>query len=88
MNHDNDDQPIRATDFPDTQKSLATNRSSNTGDAPCTWCKREKDEATFFGLQLWRNLNEPPRVAVNDNNLKDQEAEAGEQPVLSNLAGC
>ena len=33
-----------------------------------TWAKREKDEATFVGLRLWRGLNAAPRMAANDNH--------------------
>ncbi|MBB4391473.1 hypothetical protein [Bradyrhizobium sp. ERR14] len=49
-----------------------------------TWAKREKDETTFMGLRLWRTLNEPPRVAANDNEPED-DAEAGEQPMAPNM---
>ena len=96
MNHANDNRPIRATNFPDTPEGLAARRAwlqtapatqaTHRAQAPCvTWAKREKDEATFFGLKLWRTLSEPPCMAANDNNLGNQDAEAGEQPVLPNL---
>ncbi|MCK1299604.1 MULTISPECIES: hypothetical protein [unclassified Bradyrhizobium] len=44
-----------------------------------TWAKRERDDVTFFGLRLWRSLNEPPRMAANDNEPQDED-EAGEAP--------
>ncbi len=93
----NDNPPIRATNFPDTPEGLAERRAwlqtasathaTYHGQSPCvTWCKREKDETTFFGLKLWRSLNEPPRMAANDNKVRDEDgAEAGEQPVLPNM---
>ncbi|WP_339033794.1 hypothetical protein WHZ78_18465 [Bradyrhizobium symbiodeficiens] len=50
-----------------------------------TWAKREKDETTFFGLRLWRDLNVPPRTAANDNEPDDEATEQGEQPAGPNL---
>ncbi|MGY3467673.1 hypothetical protein ACVW0I_004544 [Bradyrhizobium sp. LM6.11] len=49
-----------------------------------TWCKREKDDITFFGLKLWRTLSEPPRMAANDNEVGEPD-EANEPPPLPNM---
>jgi hypothetical protein len=49
-----------------------------------TWAKREKDESTFFGIRLWQNLNEPPRMAANDNE-PEEEDEGSDQPILPNM---
>ncbi|MET4331161.1 hypothetical protein ABIB80_007020 [Bradyrhizobium sp. i1.15.2] len=38
-----------------------------------------------MGLRLWRDLNAPPRIAANDNEVRDDEGESGEQPVLPNM---
>lgn len=92
----NDNGPVQATDFPDTPEGLAARRAwvgnapathaTHREQSPCiTWCKREKDETTFFGLRLWRDLNEPPCLAANDNGDDDEDTEAGEQPPLPNL---
>jgi hypothetical protein len=92
-NHRNDNLPRDAGSF----SSLAARRewletapathAAHTWQAPCiTWCKREKDDVTFFGLKMWRTLNEPPRTAANDNEVQDEnKAEASEQPVLANM---
>lgn len=97
MNYANDNRSRQASDFPDTPEGLGARRAwletapathaTQRAQSPCvTWCKREKDETTFFGLKLWRNLSEPPRMAANDNELQDEDGvEAGEQPVLPNL---
>jgi hypothetical protein len=96
VNHANDNGPRAADDFPDTPEGLAARRAWLEA-APAThanhrevrpvetWCKREKDEGTFFGLRLWRDLNQPARMAANDNEVEDEDAEAGEQPALPNL---
>ena len=92
----NDNGPVQAGDFPDTAEGLAARRAwleaapathaTHHAQSPCTtWCKRERDEVTFFGLKLWRHLNEPPRTAANDNELDDQDTELNEQPVLPNM---
>lgn len=87
----NDNGPIAAADFTDLAARrawLATapaRHAAHHAQSPCvTWCKREKDEDTFFGLKLWRTLNEPPRTAANDNE-SDERDEANEQPPLPNL---
>jgi hypothetical protein len=49
------------------------------------WAKRERDEATFMGLRLWRDLNAPPRTAANDNEVDDEDTEQGELPALPNM---
>lgn len=94
--HHNDNGPVMAGDFPDTPEGLAARRAwlatapathaAHHAQPPCvTWAKREKDEATFFGLKLWRTLNEPPRMAANDNEPDENEAETGEQSFAPNL---
>ncbi|MBH5371431.1 hypothetical protein [Bradyrhizobium glycinis] len=82
----NDNGPVAADSFTDLAARrawLATapaTHAAHHAQPPCiTWCKREKDEATFIGLRLWRTLNEPPRVAANDNEPDQEETEAGEQ---------
>lgn len=97
MRHANDNRPRQATDFPDTPEGLAARRAwlesapathaTHRAQSPCvTWCKREKDKVTFFGLKRWRNLNGPPQITANDNEAQDEAAvEAGEQPALPNL---
>jgi hypothetical protein len=91
----NDNGPIQAGDFPDTPEGLAARRAwlatapathaSHRGQSPCaTWAKRERDETTFFGLRLWRNLNAPPRMAANDNEV-DEPDEANEPRPLPNM---
>ncbi|MDR6302663.1 hypothetical protein GGQ85_000339 [Nitrobacter vulgaris] len=97
MIYANDNQPIRATDFPDTPEGLAARRAwlqtapathaPHHEQAPCmTWAKREKDEATFFALKLWRAISEPPRMAANDNEPQNEDdTEAGEPATLPNL---
>jgi hypothetical protein len=91
----NDNQPRTA--FDDTPEGLAARRAwletapathaRHKGQPPCiTWCKRERDEATFFGLRLWQNLTEPARMAANDNEAQDDDdIEAGEQRPLPNM---
>jgi hypothetical protein len=92
----NDNRPRSASDFPDTPEGLAARRAwlenarathaNHREVRPVeTWCKREKDEATFFGLRLWQNLNEPPRMAANDNEPDDEDTEVNEQRVLPNM---
>jgi hypothetical protein len=88
----NDNGPVRAADFTDTaarrawlETAPATHANHREVRPVETWCKREKDEGTFFGLRLWRDLNEPVRMAANDNEVDDEDAEAGEQPALPNL---
>jgi hypothetical protein len=88
----NDNGPVRAADFTDTaarrawlETAPATHANHREVRPVETWCKREKDEVTFMGLKLWRNLNEPPRMAANDNEQDDEDREAGEQPALPNL---
>ncbi|KYK45151.1 hypothetical protein A1D31_10990 [Bradyrhizobium liaoningense] len=84
----NDNTPLQASDFTDLAArrawlaSAPATHARHHEQSPCvTWAKREKDEATFMGLRLWRTLNEPPRMAANDNEPHDEEAETGEQPV-------
>jgi hypothetical protein len=88
--------PVQAADFPDTPEGLAARRAwlatapathaSHHAQSPCaTWAKREKDETTFVGLRLWRDLNAPPRTAANDNEVDEEDTEGGEQPILPNL---
>jgi len=96
-NHANDNRPRQASDFPDTPEGRAARRAwletapathaTHHAQPPCmTWCKREKDDVTFFGLKLWRALNEPARMAANDNEPQDEDAlEAGEPPAEPNL---
>ena len=91
----NDDGPIQAGDFPDTPEGLAARRAW-LATAPTThanhrevspvetWAKREKDETTFFSLRLWRRLNEPPRMAANDNEEAEPD-EANEPRPLANM---
>jgi hypothetical protein len=92
----NDNAPVQAGDFPDTPEGLAARRAwlatapathaNHREIIPCeTWAKREKDEATFLGLRLWRDLCAPPRTAANDNEVDDEDAEQGEPPVLPNM---
>lgn len=92
MKHANDNGPIAASDFTDLAARRAwldtapATHATHHAQPPCvTWCKREKDEATFFGLKLWRTLNEPPRMAANDNEPDENEAETGEQSFAPNL---
>ncbi|MEH2546900.1 hypothetical protein V1283_003545 [Bradyrhizobium sp. AZCC 2262] len=95
MHHANDNGPVQAGDFPDTPEGLAARRAwleaapathaTHRAQSPCaTWAKREGDEATFFGLRLWRDLNAPPRMAANDNE-EDEPDEANEPRSLPNL---
>lgn len=92
----NDNGPITANCFPDTPEGLTARRAwletapathaANHEQSPCiTWCKREKDEVTFFGIRLWRGLNEPARTAANDNSLEDEDSELNEPPMLPNV---
>jgi hypothetical protein len=93
----NDNQPRQASDFPDTPEGRAARRAwletapathvTHHTQPPCvTWCKREKDDVTFFGLKLWKRLNERARMAANDNEPQDEDdIEAGEQPAAPNL---
>jgi hypothetical protein len=91
----NDNGPVQAGDFPDTPEGLAARRSwletapathATHAQPPCvTWAKRERDEATFMGLRLWRDLNAPPRMAANDNEVDDEDTEQGEPPILPNM---
>jgi hypothetical protein len=88
----NDNGPVRAADFTDIaarrawlETAPATHAAHREVRPVETWCKREKDEATFFGLRLWRTLNVAPRMAANDNEVDEEDAEAGEQPALPNL---
>ncbi|MET4229825.1 hypothetical protein AB7Z32_19985 [Bradyrhizobium sp. 482_C4_N1_1] len=96
MNPANDNAPLQASDFPNTPEGLAARRAwlasapathaTHHEQSPClTWCKRERDEATFLGLKLWRSLNEPPRTAANDNEPDENDVEGGEQPVAPNM---
>jgi hypothetical protein len=96
MHHHNDNGPRTAADFADTAEGRAARRSwlqnapathaAHQAQPPClTWAKREKDEATFLGLRLWQNLNEPPRMAANDNEPDDGDCEANEQRMLPNM---
>ncbi|MCK1420713.1 hypothetical protein IVB14_05150 [Bradyrhizobium sp. 180] len=93
MKHANDNGPIQADDFTDLAARRAwletapATHAAHREQSPCaTWAKREKDEVTFMGLRLWRALNEPPRLAANDNDAPDEEgADAGGQPVLLNM---
>jgi len=88
----NDNTPLSADAFTDLaarrawlENAPATHRT-HYKQSPCvTWAKREKDEVTFFGLRLWRTLNEPPRMAANDNEPDEDETEGGEQPVGPNM---
>jgi hypothetical protein len=91
----NDNGPVQADDFPDTPEGLAARRAwlaaapathaTHAAQSPCvTWCKREKDEPTFFGLKLWRSRNEPARLAANDNE-EDEPDEANEPRPLPNM---
>lgn len=88
----NDNAPLQASDFTDRAArrawlaSAPATHATNQEQSPCaTWAKREKDEATFMGLRLWRALNEPPRMAANDNEQDEYETEVGEQSVAPNL---
>lgn len=88
----NDNGPVQASDFTDLAARrawLATapaTHATHHAQSPCiTWCKREKDEVTFFGLRLWQNLNQPPRMAANDNEPDEDEAETGEQSFAPNM---
>ncbi|WP_426611282.1 hypothetical protein [Bradyrhizobium sp. McL0616] len=94
--HANDNGPVQAADFPDTPEGRAARRAwlatapathaTHHAQPPCvTWAKREKDEVTFFGLRLWRSLNEPLRMAANDNEPGEEDTEQGEQPVAPNM---
>jgi hypothetical protein len=93
MNHDNDNGPLQADSFASLEErrvwleSARATHARHKGQPPCiTWCKRERDEATFFGLRLWQNLTEPARMAANDNEAQDEDdIEAGEQRPLPNL---
>jgi hypothetical protein len=92
-NHANDNAPRDAASFTSLEERRAwlenapATHAANHTQSPCViWAKREKDETTFFGLKLWRTLNEPPRMAANDNEAQDEDvAEAGAQPVLPSL---
>jgi hypothetical protein len=89
----NDNGPLQADSFSSLEERRAWLESARATHAthhaqpPClTWAKREKDEGTFFGLRLWRDLNEPARMVANDNEAQDEDAvEAGERPALPNL---
>ncbi|MBJ7402965.1 MAG: hypothetical protein JHD07_06540 [Bradyrhizobium sp.] len=88
----NDNTPLQASDFIDLAArrawlaSAPSTHAAHREVSPVeTWAKREADETTFFGLRLWRTLNEPPRLASNDNEPEDADAESGEQPVAANL---
>jgi hypothetical protein len=91
----NDNGPVQAADFPDTPEGLAARRAwlatapathaNHREISPCeTWAKRERDEATFMALRLWRDLNAPPRMAANDNEV-DETDEANEPRPLPNM---
>jgi hypothetical protein len=89
----NDNQPLTAASFTSQAARRAwlenapSTHAAHQAQSPCiTWAKREKDDVTFFGLKMWRTLNEPPRMAANDNEAQDDDAvEAGEQPILPNM---
>lgn len=89
----NDNAPIQASDFTDLAarrtwlQSAPSTHATHRTQSPCvTWAKREKDEATFMGLRLWRDLNAPPRMAGNDNEVQDEEdVEGGEPPEIPNM---
>jgi hypothetical protein len=92
----NDNGPLTAADFPDAPEGRAARRAwldtapathaAHHAQPPCvTWAKREKDEATFMGLRLWRDLNEPPRMAANDNELDEEDTELGDPPALPSM---
>jgi hypothetical protein len=92
----NDNQPLTAADFPDTSEGRAARRAwletapathaAHTTQPPCmAWAKRERDEGTFIGLRLWRDLNAAPRMAANDNEVDDEDTELGDPPVLPNM---
>lgn len=92
----NDNGPTQASDFPDTPEGRAARRAfldqapathaTHHAQSPCmTWAKREKDEATFFGIRLWQGLNEPARMVANDNNTRDEDTEIDEPPMLPNI---
>ncbi|MBB4427984.1 hypothetical protein GGD66_006570 [Bradyrhizobium sp. CIR48] len=90
--HANDNGPIQASDFTDLAArrawlaSAPATHATHHEQPPCvTWAKREKDETTFMGLRLWRTLNEPPRLAANDNEPDNEGGESGEQPVAPNM---
>lgn len=92
MKHANNNGPIQANDFTDLAARrawLATapaTHAAHREQSPCiTWCKREEDQLTFFGLKLWRTLNAPPCMAANDNEPDDEDAESGERPVTPNM---
>ncbi|MCK1544011.1 hypothetical protein IVB12_19120 [Bradyrhizobium sp. 179] len=92
MKHANDNAPLQANDFTDLAARrawLATapaTHAAHREQSPCiTWCKREEDQLTFFGLKLWRTLNAPPCMAANDNEPDDEDAESGERPVTPNM---
>lgn len=87
----NDNAAIQASDFTDLTARRAwletapATHARHHEQSPClTWCKREADETTFFGLRLWRTLNEPPRMAANDNEV-DEETEDGERAPMPNM---
>ncbi|UFX41933.1 hypothetical protein HAP47_0021795 [Bradyrhizobium sp. 41S5] len=88
----NDNQPLSAGDFTDLAarrtwlESAPATHATHHAQPPCmTWAKREKEEATFMGLKLWRSLNEPPLMAANDNEPDEDATELNEQPVSPNM---
>ncbi|MBR0903362.1 hypothetical protein [Bradyrhizobium liaoningense] len=88
----NDNTPLQASDFIDLAArrawlaSAPATHAAHHEQSPCAiWAKREADEITFFGLRLWRTLNEPPRLAANDNEPEDEDAESGDQPASPNM---
>ncbi|SCB36056.1 hypothetical protein GA0061099_1005417 [Bradyrhizobium yuanmingense] len=88
----NDNGPILADDFADLAArrawlaSAPSTHATHREVSPVeTWAKRQGDPETFLGLRLWRTLNEPPRLAANDNEPEEENEEEGEHPVAANL---
>jgi hypothetical protein len=88
----NDNAAIQADSFTSLAErrawlaSAPATHATHHAQPPCvTWAKRERDEVTFFGLRLWRDLNAPPRMAANDNEPDTEDQEAGEQSFAPNL---
>ena len=92
MHHANDNGPIQASNFTNLAErrawlaSAPATHATHHAQPPCVTCsKREKDETTFMGLRLWRALNEPPRLAANDNEPPEEDTEAGEHTAAPNM---
>ncbi|MGX1349666.1 hypothetical protein AB7M49_003242 [Bradyrhizobium elkanii] len=88
----NDNQPLSAGDFTDLAarrawlQSAPATHATHHEQSPCvTWAKREKDETPLMGIRLWRSLNEPPRMAANDNEPDEDATEGGEKAPPPNL---